>query len=333
MKRKLFLFIMVSVAVWMPAVIGHAKPFYEGKVIQLIVSTKPGGGFDAYARLLAEKIVKYLPGSTIIVKNVPGAGHIIGTNKIYAAKPDGLTFGAFERSLVATQVAGLKGVKFDLSKMSWLGSPSSDPRAFVVAKHTPYRTYEDAIKSKDPVRFATSGIGTTDYLDPVLIAKMLGAENWKIVTGYAGQEGEMAMIRGESDAVFTSWSNGQSFVENGEGRVLMFNNDAPVKGYEQYPLLKDLVDKKYQPLIDLLLFMVMFNRPFAGPPGIPPDRLAVIRDAFKKSWHDPEMLKKAEMMKRPINYIGYAEGEKLIKNAMNQPPEVVALIKEAYGQK
>ncbi|MDF1593595.1 MAG: tripartite tricarboxylate transporter substrate-binding protein [Desulfobacterales bacterium] len=332
MKRKLFLIIVVWAAVLIPVVIGHAKPFYEGKVIQLIVTTKPGGGFDSYARLLAGTMEKYLPGSTIIVKNVPGAGHIIGTNLIYEAKPNGLTFGTFERSLVATQVAGLKGVKFDLSKMSWLGSPASDPRAFVVAKHTSYQTLDEAIKSKERIRFAASGIGTTDYLDPVLIAKMLGAEKWQIITGYAGQEDQLAMIRGEIDAVVTSWSNGKSFIESGEGRVLMFNNDTPVSGYEEYPLLKDIVAKEYQPLIDLLLFMVMFNRPFAGPPDIPPDRLAVLREAFRKTWHDPELLKKAEMMKRPINYIGYAEGEKLIKNALNQPPEVVKLIKEAYGK-
>jgi len=111
----------------------------------------------------------------------------------------------------------------------------------------------------------------------------------------------------------------------------LFNNDKPVAGYEQYPLLKNIVDKKYQPIIDLLLFMVMFNRPFAGPPGIAADRLEVLRQAFYKSWHDPEMLKKAELMKRPVNYTGYAEGEKLIENALNQPPDVVKLIKEAYG--
>jgi len=332
MKRKLCLLAMAAMAVWLPAVAGQAKPFYEGKVIQMIVSTKPGGGFDAYARLLAGTMEKYLPGSTIIVKNIPGAGHIIGTNTIYAAKPNGLTFGTFERSLIATQVAGLKGVRFDLRKMSWLGSPASDPRALVVAKHTPFKTLEEALKSKKRIRFSASGIGTSDYRDPVWIGKMLGAEDWKIITGYAGQEDQIAMMRGEIDAVFTSWSNGKGFCESGEGRVLLFNNDKPIEGYEQVPLLKDLADKKYQSVIDLLLFMVMFNRPFAGPPDIPPDRLAVLRDAFKKSWHDPEMLKKAEMMKRPIHYIGYAEAEKLVKNALNQPPDVVRLIKEAYGK-
>ncbi|MEW6671875.1 MAG: tripartite tricarboxylate transporter substrate-binding protein [Thermodesulfobacteriota bacterium] len=332
MKTKLVLLIIAFVLAWMPITNGHATPFYEGKVIQLIVSTKPGGGFDSYARLLAGTMEKYLPGCTIIVKNVPGAGHIIGTNLIYSAKPNGLTFGIFERSLVATQVAGLKGVKFDLSKMSWLGSPASDPRSFVVAKHTPYQTLDDALKSKQRIRFAASGIGTADYLDPVLMGKMLGAENWQISTGYAGQEDQLAMMRGEIDAVITSWSNGKGFVESGEGRVLMFNSDKPIPGYEQLPLLKDIVSKEYQPLIDLLLFMVMFNRPFAGPPDIPADRLGILREAFKKSWNDPEMLKKAELMKRPVNYIGYAEGEKLIKNALNQPPEVVKLIKEAFGQ-
>lgn len=311
----------------------YAKPFYEGKIIKLIVTTKPGGGYDSYARLLAGTMEKYLPGSTIIVKNIPGAGHIIGTNQIYRAKPNGLTFGAFSRSLVVTQVVGVKGVKFNLSKMSWLGSPASDPRTFVVAKNTPYQTFDQAAKSKKVIRFSASGIGTMDYLDPLLISKMLGIENWKVITGYAGQEDQLAMMRGEIDAVFTSWSNAKAFVESGEGRILMFNNDKPIKGYEKYPLLKDAVGKEYQSLLDLMLFLVMFNRPFAGPPDIPADRLKILREGFRKSWQDPELLKRAEKMGRPINYIGYKEGEKLIKNSLDQPPEVVKLLKAAYGIK
>ena len=161
MKKRIVLFSLVTLLALLPLVTGYAaaKPFYQAKIITLIVSTNPGGGFDTYARLLARTMKKYLPGSTIIVKNIPGAGHIVGVNQLYAAKPNGLTIGTFSRALIATQAAKVRGIKFDLAKMSWLGSCASDPRAFVVSKHPPYKTLDDVVKSTEKVTFASHGMG------------------------------------------------------------------------------------------------------------------------------------------------------------------------------
>lgn len=321
----IFLFSLAAVAVC------DAKPFYEGKTIKLIVCTKPGGGFDYYGRLAAKYMGKYLPGSNIIVKNVPGGGHIIGVNTIYQSKPDGRTFGIFDRSIPLPQIAGLKGVRYDLGKMSWLGSCATDPRVLVTAKNRPYTTIQEAVKSK--VRFATNAVGAMDYFEGMLYQKILGADKWEVITGYMGGEGELALMRGEADGMLGSWSSFEPFVENGEGRVLLFSSDEPVKGYENVPLLSSLVGPEYSATVDLLLFFVKFNRPFAGPPGIPADRLGILRDAFYKAFHDPELLKTAKKMKRPINYIGYQQAEKMIKGVLKQSPESVKLIKATYGIK
>lgn len=310
-----------------------AKPFYKGKTLRVICTSKPGGGYDAYARLLTRTMKKYLPGSTIIVKNIPGGGHIIGTNKLYFSKPNGLTIGGFERSLLVSQVAGLKGVKFDLAKMSWLGSPASDPRVLLVGQHTPYKTLDELVRSDKRVRFAATAIGTTDYMDVALISRMLGAKNWTISPGYMWSETQLAMMRGEVDAVFMSIGSARPLLKSGEVRPLMFNSDKPIKGYEAFPLLPKLVGKEYKNLIDLMLFLIKLNRPYAGPPNIPGDRLQILREAFRKSWHDPELLKTAKKMGRPINYIGPKEAENLVKSTLKQPPELVKLIREAYGVK
>jgi len=97
---------MALLLVMLPSVTSHAKAFYERKTITLIVATKPGGGYDFYGRLMARFMEKYLPGSTVIVKNVPGAGHIIGTNEMHHSKPNGLTFATFNRGLFLMQAAG-----------------------------------------------------------------------------------------------------------------------------------------------------------------------------------------------------------------------------------
>ena len=334
MEKKIVLSFLAVLLVLLPLSAGYAKPFYEGKTIVLVVATKPGGGFDLYGRWTARFMEKYLPGSTIIVRNIPGAGNIIGCNEIYHAKPNGLTFGIFNRALLVSQIVGLKGIKFDLAKMSWLGSCASGIRSLVVAKHTPYKSMDEAVKSEKTIKFASSGIGTADHLDALAISKMLGAKNWKIIPGYMGGEGELAMMRGEIDAAFMTWgTSGKPFVDAGEARVLMFTSDKPIKGYEDIPLLPNLAGEEYKALVDLMLFMVNFNRPFAGPPGIPADRLEILREAFKKSWHDPEMVARAEKLKVPINYIGGKEGERVIKSALQQPPQLIKLLKDAYGIK
>ncbi len=107
-----------------------------------IVATAPGGGYDLYGRFVAEYMQKYLPGSTFVVKNVPGAGHLVGTNTIYAAKPDGLTIGTFNTGLIYNQLIGLDGVKFDLTKMSWIGKASSEPRVIVIAQQSPIKNFQ-----------------------------------------------------------------------------------------------------------------------------------------------------------------------------------------------
>src|SRR6185503_11645039 len=120
-----------------PAPAQNGADFYKGQTVTYIVATAAGGGYDLYGRFVAEYMQKYLPGSTFIVRNVPGAGHLVGTNTIYAAKPDGLTIGTFNTGLIYNQLIGLEGVKFDLTKMSWIGKASSEPRVLVIAQQSP----------------------------------------------------------------------------------------------------------------------------------------------------------------------------------------------------
>ncbi|MFH1077639.1 MAG: tripartite tricarboxylate transporter substrate-binding protein [Pseudomonadota bacterium] len=104
------------------------------------MATKPGGAYDAYARLIGKYMQKYLPGSTIIVKNLPGAGHIIGANETYLAKSDGLTIGTFNTGLIYSQIVGQTGIRFDLGKYNWIGKANAEPRVFIVSIKSPYKS-------------------------------------------------------------------------------------------------------------------------------------------------------------------------------------------------
>jgi tripartite-type tricarboxylate transporter receptor subunit TctC len=174
---------------------GRAE-FFKGKTLTYIVSTAPGGGYDTYARLIAGAMEKYLPVDNIVVKNVPGAGHIIGANQIYAAKPDGLTIGTFNTGLVYAQLLERQGVKFDLAKMTYIGKAASDPRVMIMSTKSEIASFDDLKAAKDQVKFASAGPGSASYNETKMLVNVLGLKV-KQITGYDGQEGEMAMMRGE----------------------------------------------------------------------------------------------------------------------------------------
>lgn len=332
MRKKCVLMTLLSILFVLALKDGHAadNEFYKGKTMTVVVCTKPGGGYDFYGRLIAQFMQKYLPGSTIIVKNVPGAGHVVGVNEIYHAKPNGLVFGTFNRALAMTQVAQLKGVKFDLSKMSWLGSPTSEMQALIISAKSPFKTLEDLVTA-DQVRFASQGLGSLSHVNPMIVQKIIGAKNWKLVTGYGGGESELAMMRGEIDAQFASWGSLTSFVKQGNGFPVMFIGKKQPEGYENVPLLKDINrNEKDKPAISLLNTINILGRPYAGPPGIPEDRLKILREAFKKACDDPELKKLAEKSEVAIDFVGSAEAEDMMTELLNLPQDLAKLVKQSY---
>lgn len=327
MQKKITLIFLVFM-VAMPLAIGHAAEYYEGKTIKLIVSTKPGGGYDLYARMVAKFMQKYLPGSKIIVKNRPGAGHIIGASEIFHSKPDGLTFGTFNRALPMAQLAELQGVKFDLPRMSWLGSPASDLYILVMVKK--FKTIDD-VRNASEVKLASAGLGSQANVTAELFKTMMGFDQIKVIPGYGGGEAELAMMRGEVDGVFASLSSLLPFIEEGNGNIILFIGKSTPKGYENVPLLSDLVtDPTYKPVVGFLNTLNVLARPFAGPPGIPADRLKILRDAFKKSCNDPEFLSFAEKSGIPVDLTEGDEAVALITSMMDLSPNLKKIIKDTY---
>jgi len=331
MKKKMVVLSLAFVLALLLLSAGHTKPFYEGKIITLIVATKPGGGYDYYGRLMAKFMQKHLPASTIIVQNVPGAGNIIGCNKIYLAKANGLTIGTFNRGLALSQVAGLEGVKFDLSKMSWLGSPCSELYSFMISKK--FKKLDDVLKA-DKITLATTGLGGVNHVIPLLFAHMMGNRNFNLVTGYAGGEQDLAVIRGETDGVWGSWASRKGLAESGDAHPILFIGKKQPAGYEHVPRIQDVVkEAQHKAVLDLLLGTNLVGRPFAGPPGIPQGRLKILRDAFRKACQDPELMKMAKKADRFVDYISPDEAVAWAKSIMDLPPEMVDVIKRAYGQK
>ena len=313
------------------AAVAGASPdldFYQGKVINYIVATKPGGGYDAYARLIGKYMQKQIPGVTVIVKNMPGAGHIVGANETYLAKADGLTIGTFNNGLIYSQIVGFQGLKFDLTKYSWIGKASNETRVLIVGVKAPYKTFKDILDSKEPIKMAASGVGTSAYNDVLITAAATGAP-LKVIPGYGGREGEMAMMRGEVAGQIGSYIGLTGFIKAKECRVLLQIAAKKHKDLSEVPLAAELkISDKAKKILAVIEGTAELGRLTAAPPRVPAGRLQVLRDAYKKALNDPALLKEAAKMDLDIDP-GYGEEvARLVKSAINQPQENMEILKK-----
>ncbi len=302
--------------------------FYEGKTVNVVVATKAGGGYDAYARMAAPFFKKYLPKAVVIVRNVPGAGHIIGANEIFRSKPDGLTFGwANYKGLIFSQLAKVEGIKFDLNKFSWLANVASEPQVLIVGKKTPYKSVNDLKSAKKPIVMGSAGVGSSSYNYSLMLSKVVGFP-LNIVPGYGGSEVDMAMMRGEVEGQIGAYDNMRPMIDNDEARIILVISRNKMPQYPDVPLLSSFVTPENQDLANLMYAMAELGRPIAAPPNIPPGRLKALREALEKSFKDPELLAVSKKMKLPITYIPGEAARQLFANALKQPPQVIKMVKE-----
>ncbi|MGH7809186.1 MAG: Bug family tripartite tricarboxylate transporter substrate binding protein, partial [Candidatus Binatia bacterium] len=173
--------------------------FYSGKSIRIVVGLSTGGGYDRAARMLARHMGKYIPGNPdIVVQNMPGAGSTTAANYVSGvAKPDGLTILAPHNNLYLSQLSGQKEVKFDLTKMHWIGSLENDDMMLFARSDAPFKSIDDIIKSKELPKCGSTGVGSSDYVMSKILEETVGAKV-NHVTGYPGSsEIAIALERGE----------------------------------------------------------------------------------------------------------------------------------------
>ncbi len=304
--------------------------FYNGKTVTFVVATSAGGGYDSYGRLIAPYLQKYLPGSTVIVKNVPGAGHIIGANEIYNAKPDGLTLGTFNKGLIMSQIAGMEGIKFDMSKFTWIGNASSDSRVLIINSSLPYKTMDDIVKSGKELKLASAGVGSASSNDGLMVSKIFGFKV-KLIAGYSGQQADLGMMKREIDGQVGAYDSMKSLIDQGQARAIVIIGTNKVADLPNVPMLSDIAPASSKAIVDLMDSQASLARPIGATPGIPEGRVLALREALQKALSDPELLAKAKQAQLPINYLNGDDMAKTVSNALNQPPDVVSIIKEAVN--
>lgn len=322
-----------------------AQPFFEGKTVRVLVGFSPGGSYDLWARLIAQHMSKHIPGSpNFVVQNMTGGGSMVAANYIYnVAKPDGLTFGVVTPGLYIEQLAGRKEVQYDWGKFSWIGSPERTDRIFYIRADTPYKILEDLRKAAEPPKCGATGVGTASYYWPKLLAETFGFKV-NIVPGYPGssdvnlaiEKGEVHCWGGTVQAFFGS-EPGRTWAKTGYVRVLTQGGQKRHPQLADVPTVWNLMDKhgaseSTRRVAKVLLSPDDLGRPFFGPPGVPADRVKILRDAFAKILNDPDVASEAQKKGLDPSLVTGGEIESMIKELVGLPPEVIQRMKRLMEQ-
>ena len=315
----------------MPTVAQEAE-FWRGKTVTIIAPTGPGGGYDAYTRMVARHIGKHIPGQpTIVVQNMPGAGGMVAANHIYNIAPrDGTVFALFDRSIpTAPLLYGEESkARFDPLKLSWLGSMAREAGMGVVSTRAPAQSLEEAKKTE--LFFGSTG-SENDAATYVRLFNELFGTRIKVIPIYKAQpEIFLAIERGELHGLFiTGYSaNARTYVEDqiakGQMKLIVQMTLQKDPKLPDVPGVLDYVTKEQdRQVIELLLSRLALGRPFIAPPDLPPERLAVLRTAFEKMLQDPELLADAQKSGLPVQPILAQEAEDILRRIYQYPQKIV----------
>ncbi len=326
MKRQMLFLLMVLFVFTMFTSLGEplAAPYFEGKRITLLVGVGPGGGYDRMARLFAKHLPKHIPGKpTIIIENMPGAASILAANQVYnIAKPDGLTIGVPQRGMPFAQLLKVEGVRFDVTKYSWVGSTAIEGTAFCLRTDLPYKTFEDIRKAKPQLMIGGTGPGESSTQFCVLLKEFLGI-NLKMIFYPSSPDVMLAVERKEVDGRAGSFSALKPFIERGLVRPLLRGRVAE-PGTENLPVDEELAtDKMGKTLMAMRSSVEFIGRPYIAPPGTPANIMDILRDGFAKAAKDPELKEDAKKNMLEVEYTSAEECLKIVTFLVNQPADII----------
>ena len=336
--------ILLLAVLGMPAGLKAQTSFYQGKTVHIVVGSTSGGLYDRWARLFARHMGKYIPGTPdLLVQNMPGGGSMVAANYLYGvAKSDGFTVGMFQTYMYLQQLTGQREVTFDLRKFNWIGSQEKGTMMLYVRADSPYRSIEDIVKAKEPPKCGASGTTDQSNLMAKILEETIGAK-FQVVLGYpGGSEVDLAMERGEvlcrttritvhlSREPFLTWD------KKGFDRHLLQAGKERDPRIGEVPTIYELMDKYKTSQISRRLAQVILageelGRPMVAPPGTPPDRVKILREAYARALKDPDLIREVKKSRIEIEPSTGEEVEGLVNEMMNQPPEVIERLKKLFG--
>ena len=305
-----------------------AADFYQGKTLKIVTGGSVGGGYDAQTRMLATHLAKHIPGNpTIVVQNMPAGSGIASVNHTYTrAAKDGTEIGQFNRDGMLAKLLGHDQAMFNLEEFNWLGSPASySDNAWVVLIRSslPHKNLDDMRKPGDPVIFGN----VRSVLLP-LFREALGA-NVKVIQGYEGRQMDLAFERGEVDGIGTGYANvlreHPDWVRDNKLRfIVQYGSGKRIPALPDIPTaVESARTAEDRALIEFCELSLTLGFPFAAPPGVPADRVAILRKAFDATVKDPDYLAAAQKANIETTPRSGEALDAAIRKAARTPPALI----------
>jgi tripartite-type tricarboxylate transporter receptor subunit TctC len=314
------------------------EDFYRGRTVTLIVGYSVGGGYDAYARVLARHLGKHIPGHpTIIVQNMPGAGSLRSANFLFNAAPkDGGTIAIFSRGMAMEPLIGTSQTAFDARKFTWLGSGTNEVSICATWNTSKVKSWNDMLTT--PFTVGGEGSGSDPDIFATVVRNAFGAK-LRLVSGYPGSaDVALAIERGELDGR-CGWSYSSlklqrpDWIRDKKINILVQLSLQKSPELPDVPIITEFAKtERQQHILKLVFSRQSMARPFAAPPGIPDDRKQALRKAFDDTMADPEFLAEAKVRGLEVNPVSGAEIDHLLDELYHAPADVVAEVRATIAE-
>ena len=312
-----------------------AAAFYAGKTIKLFVGLPPGGGADAYARLVQRHLGRHISGSpTVVVQSMPGAGSLRSVMALNAADADGTAMVHFSSGLLTEAITSPDRVKVDFRSYAFIGNVSEDVRVCYLRSGAGVRNWAEMM-AHPGVIFAGSAAGTAGNANIAMLRNLFGVP-LKIVQGYAGSAAKrLAIERGEVDGDCGGWTSvPANWLAERKINLIVRLSPTLIAGMDKSvpfagDLLKTADDRR---IYDFLGAPERLGRLFMVAGGVPADRVAALRKGFDAMVSDPAFLAEAEKAKLIVTPMTGQEVTRRVADVYATPPALIAKAKAIVSE-
>ena len=314
-----------------------AKPFYAGKQLTIVVGLPPGGGADAYARLVQRFLPRHIPGTpTIVVQNMPGAGSLKSVMYLNSTAPaDGTVMATFSSTLINEALTQPARVGVDFRKYGWIGNVSEDVRVCYVWGASGVKNWQDMRAREKPLFMGATAPGTAGTADTAMLQNLFGIKI-KQVQGYAGSaDKRLAVERGEISGECGGWTQlPEDWLRDRKINVVVRLSPTLVPGMDgNVPFGGDLLkDAREKRLYDFLIAPERLGRLFMVSNKVPAGRVAVLRAGFDAMVKDPGFRVEANRMKLLVTPMTGGEVARRVAELYATPSDIVARAKTIVGE-
>jgi tripartite-type tricarboxylate transporter receptor subunit TctC len=320
-----------------PAFAQSAEEFYKSKSsIEIIIGYPPAGSNDVYSRLLARHLGKHLPGNpNVIPKNMPGAGSFLALNHVFNIAPkDGSVIGLGAPTSALDERLGTQGVRFKTAEFNWIGRIDSLINMVFMWHTSKVKTIADAQKIESTL--AGTGAGSTVSIYPNALNNVIGTK-FKLVMGYKGSsEAQLAVERGETEGHSTSWTalkvGHPDWLRDKKVNVIVQFAVKPHPEMAGVPTAPSLArNDEERKILTAIVNASEVGTAFFAPPGVPKDRVTLLRRAFDATMKDPEFIADANKLKLTLGAMTGEELQETVGEVSALQGELLEKVKAAYS--